>query len=330
MEDSKLARKGGELMKRLLVTGGAGFIGQNLIKAALESGWFVRSFDLVETSGIEHPSFEYIQGDVLEEKEVRLALKGCDAVVHLAAQVSVQRSFEAPKETMDINVKGTANVLDACKDLNIKRSIVASSAAVYGDQDSFPLLEELGGHFLSPYAESKWINEKQVLQAREEGMQAVALRFFNVYGPGQSTNGGYAAVIPKFIELMCAQKSPTVYGDGSHSRDFIHIDDLNTAILELLDLPWNEELSHVYNLATQSEISLLRLIDVINHSLLHKNIIKIPIEPNFTSEREGDIVRSLASIERLCSILNWRPKVDFQKAIDDLTELELRKEELGN
>lgn len=311
-------------MARVLITGGAGFIGSHVARVLLEHGFQVRSYDL-QPSNVEH--VESVQGNILDRNKLDSAVQGCDSIVHLAAQISVPHSIKEPEETMNLNVNGTQHIFDSAKKFGVSRILLASSAAVYGDAAEIPLEEDKIGTFLSPYASSKYENEQQVLEARKSGVEAVALRFFNVYGPGQSTDGGYAAVIPKFIELMCAQKSPTVYGDGSHSRDFIHIEDLNSAILELLDLPWNDELSHVYNLATQSEISLLRLIDVINHSLLHKNIIKIPIEPNFTNEREGDIVRSLASIERLCSILNWRPKVDFQKSIDDLTELELRKEE---
>ena len=320
----------GGLVRRLLVTGGDGFIGRNFVKAALQSGWIVRSYDLVDSHSFNHPSFEYICGDILDLENMSLAVKDCIAVVHLAAQVSVQRSIDEPDETMNINVQGTANVIKACLEHQVERLLVASSAAVYGNQEIFPLSEEFGGQNLSPYAESKWNNEEQVIRARKDGLNAIALRFFNVYGPGQLINQGYTAVIPKFITLMCNNKQPIVNGNGSHSRDFIHIDDLNKALLELLDFSWSDSLLPAYNLATQKEISLLKLVEAVNHSLLQMKVIDKEIQPQFTHERNGDVVRSIGSIKHICSILNWSPDTDFQNAITELVELELRKESQEN
>ena len=163
--------------------------------------------------------------------------------------------MEYPEETIEINVGGTANLLKACKTHGVTRFVMASSAAVYGSSDSFPLEEKHAGASHSPYADSKWQNELQVLEAKKEGMQAIALRLFNVYGTGQRHQGAYAAVVPKFIDAALKGQPVTVFGDGLQTRDFIHVNDVAQALLMLATEPWRKELEHVYNVCTQTEIS---------------------------------------------------------------------------
>lgn len=312
-------------MKVLLVTGGAGFIGGHVINHALSQGWKVKAFDLKPIRGINHPHFVSIVGDVTNLEEISTSTQGCDAVVHLAALVSVQESMAKPEKTHQINVIGTRNVIQACEQARITRLIVASSAAVYGNETKMPLSEHQAGACLSPYAESKWMNESQVLSARKRGMDAVALRFFNVYGPNQSTGGPYAAVVTNFIQQMCEGRRPTIYGDGSQSRDFIHASDLADAILRFVVIPAVDIAYHVYNLSTGVAHSISSLVEEINHSLRTFTNSHIEIIPRFETPREGDILHSEGSILRLKACLGWSPAIPFSKGIEELVKLGLKK-----
>ena len=239
-------------------------------------------------------------------------------MVHLAAQASVPLSVENPEETMEINVQGTQNVIDSCLENGVKRLVVASSAAVYGAAETLPLKEEAAGDLLSPYAESKWANEQQIIEARSKGLEASCLRFFNVYGAGQRSDGTYAAVIPKFVDMMAQGISPRINGDGLQTRDFIHVDDVCNAIMALIEGDWKAESHHVYNVATEKKISLLELVSVINTSLTKKVPEYVPLKPFHGENRAGDIRHSMASISRIKEVLKWQPTVDFQDGIDEL------------
>jgi nucleoside-diphosphate-sugar epimerase len=245
-------------------------------------------------------------------------MQGIDAVVHLAAQASVPLSIQTPNETADINIKGTEYLLNKCIRFGIKRVIMASSAAVYGENENFPLSEKDEGDLLSPYAESKWENEHQISKARDEGLEAVALRFFNVYGIGQRPDSAYAAVIPKFIDLMVQGKAPQVYGDGLQTRDFVHVRDVCNAILRFLDPVWYGGTHHVFNVATQTRRSLVDLIDEINSSLRELDGTHMALKPIFGSDRAGDIRHSMADITRLKNAVDWNPTVKFSDGIREL------------
>jgi len=304
-------------MPTLLITGGAGFIGGHTAAMAIQNGWKVRVLDNLSTgleakaNELERLGAEIIIGDVRDGETVNAAVRECDAVVHLAAQISVPRSIESPEETFEINVGGTANLLRACEINGVARFVMASSAAVYGTNDAFPLDEAHAGTFHSPYADSKWQNESQVLEAKNSGLEAVALRFFNVYGTGQRSDGAYAAVIPKFIELAVAGQAPTIFGDGLQTRDFVHVGDVAQALLMLAKEPWSSDFEHVYNVCTQTEISLLDLLSSI-HSVLKDVAPNIPLlPPNHAGERAGDIARSVGSKARLVSDTAWSPQVEF-------------------
>ena len=316
-------------MGELLITGGAGFIGSTLAKKALVDGWNVRIYDAVPNGGnqtlrqLQNAGAELIIGDVRNRETLSKAISGCDAVVHLAAQVSVQRSINNPDETMDVNVNGTAQVLDLCLLNGVERVIMASSAAVYGNLENLPLHEDDAGLTLSPYAESKWMNEKQIIDAREKGLNAAALRFFNVYGAEQKSNRAYSAVIPKFIDLMLDGIAPNVNGDGLQSRDFIHVSDVCTAVLSLLNGEWKAVNHHVFNVATQSKITLLDLIATINKILQNKSQHYIPIVPEFGPSLEGDIQNSMADIQRMKTTFTWEPLMEFQEGLEQMIQLRI-------
>ena len=313
-------------MSQLLITGGAGFIGSNFAKTSINRGWKVRILDNLSTGlqsiadELELNGAEIIIGDIRDELLLDKAIEGCDAVVHLAAQVSVPLSVSNPEETMSINVDGTSKVIAACLKHGVKRLIIASSAAVYGETESLPLKEEDAGHILSPYAESKWENETQIIDARKKGLQATALRFFNVYGDGQRPDGAYAAVIPKFADMMAQGIVPQINGDGLQTRDFVHVHDVCEAIYSLIEGDWKADKFHVYNVATQTKITLLELVEAINTSLSSFLPDYIHISPAHGPERVGDIRHSMASIERIQSTLDWSPKVGFEEGIKGLLQ----------
>ena len=311
-------------MGKLLITGGAGFIGSRLATTASKDGWEVSILDNLSTGlqsnaeSLEAKDVKVHIGDIRDKSLVTDLVAKSTAVIHLAAQVSVPLSIRNPKETMDINVKGTQNVIDSCLENGVKRLVVASSAAVYGEADSLPLNEDAAGQLLSPYAESKWANEQQIVEARSNGLEASCLRFFNVYGIGQRPDGAYAAVIPRFVDMMAKGIQPSINGDGGQTRDFVHVDDVCNAIMTLVEGDWKANSPHVYNVATQTRISLLDLVSIINKSLANKIENYSHLAPIHDLERPGDIRHSMASISRIKQVLNWQPSIGFQEGIDDL------------
>ena len=320
-------------MGKLLITGGAGFIGSTLAKEAQKSGWKVRVLDNLSTGfketadNLAENGVEVLIGDIRDQNILDKAMEGCTAVAHLAAQVSVPLSVEYPKETMSVNVHGTDLVIQSSISHGIERLVMASSAAVYGEAETLPLQEEEAGQVLSPYAESKWINETQILEARKKGLCATALRFFNVYGVGQRPDGAYAAVIPTFADMMAQGSAPQINGDGLHTRDFVHVRDVCSALLTLVQDDWKSEKHHVFNVATQTKITLLDLIGAINKAL-HRSMANFKeIVPTHGPERIGDIRHSMADISRIKATLGWRPMVEFEDGIEELVGERLRLSE---
>ena len=308
-------------MDRVLVTGGSGFIGSNVIEELMKS-FKVVNLDLKPSKNSE---IEQMIGDIRDKELVEKAVENCDIVIHLAAQVSVPLSIDYPQKTFDINIQGTQNIIDAAHKFGIKRLIIASSAAVYGEVSDLPLKEESAGQCLSPYAQSKWENETQIMLAREKGLEAIALRFFNVYGPGQSKDGTYAAVIPKFVEMLTTGKPPIVHGDGLQSRDFIHVKDLVRAIESLLECNWKLVDDHTYNLASQSQTTILELIELINSSIVKITPNFNIAEPNFEQSRKGDIIHSYADISKISNTLNWGPSIEISQGIEELVRMSLKQ-----
>ena len=316
-------------MGGLLITGGAGFIGSSLAKMAIQSDWKVKIFDNLETSTesianqLSDLGAEIIIGDIRNQKLFEESIQDCDVVIHLAAKISVQESFVNPDETYDVNVNGTKSVIEVCLANKITKFLFASSAAVYGDSLELPLKEESGGNVLSPYAESKWINEHQVSEARLNGLNATALRFFNVYGPGQKISGAYSAVIPTLINKMLKGERPIIYGNGFQTRDFIHVQDLCSAILSLLQKGNPLFKESVYNVASETETSLLNLVECINQCLKksasdYEELLPIHLDP-----RKGDVIQSKASIFRLERDIGWKPKITLSQGVEGLIKDQL-------
>ena len=313
-------------MAKVLITGGAGFIGSTVAINSLNRGHEVVVLDNLSSGSIkvlEHLKSlgaNTIIGDIRDSNSVINAMQGCDAVVHLAAQISVPASIANPQENNSINVEGTQLILDYCKQFNVKRVIVTSSAAVYGHDDRLPLQEEYAGDILSPYAQSKWKNEQQIIASRLSGQNAVALRFCNVYGPGQKADGGYAAVIPKFIDMMVNGKAPTMNGDGLHTRDFVHVDDVAKLILTIIENEWFALENHVYNVGTGNKTSLLDLVASIKKGLESNSIDTNNLSPIFGEDRVGDIRHSVADVQRVAQDYGWEAAIPFEQGIISLVE----------
>jgi len=310
-------------MPKVLITGGAGFIGSHTARLAHKMGWSVHVLDNLSTGlettflALESEGIEVTRGDVRDVGLIAKIVPGCNAIIHLAAQVSVPYSILQPEENHAVNVEGASVLIEAAQKHKVSRFIIASSAAVYGNADALPLDESEAGHYHSPYAESKWLNEEQILKAREQGMEAVALRLFNVYGPGQRADGAYAAVIPKFIELISQGSQPIIYGGGLQTRDFIHVDDVANALIMFSTIHWQEQFHHVYNLATGTECSILELVQTIQEIF---TIIRpgIPLrEPLHRPARQDDIQRSVSSIQRILKDTEWSPNIDFEHGLKE-------------
>lgn len=308
--------------KKILVTGGAGFIGSNLISALLELKNTVICLDNLSTGHykniepfISNPSFKFIKGDIRELKDCYRALKGVDYVLHQAALGSVPRSIENPIDTNDVNIQGFLNMLVASRDAKIKRFIYAASSSTYGDSKEIPKTEEIIGNPLSPYAVTKYVNELYAsVFAKVYNMECIGLRYFNVFGANQDYNGAYAAVIPLWVKQLINYESPIINGNGSYSRDFTYIENIVQANFLALSTPsnkiWKKEgITHeVFNIAFGGNTNLNELFKALrgNLSFFDSNISSI--EPIFGPKRDGDIPHSQASIEKAKKILNYKPK----------------------
>jgi UDP-glucose 4-epimerase len=296
-----------------LVTGGAGFIGSHLVERLLRDGRGVRVFDNLSSGdpamlGPRFADVEFIQGDLRDAGALGRAAQGVETIFHLGAEPSVQRSVADPQTCLDINVTGTLNVLLAARDAGVRRVVFASSCAVYGDDPVMPKRESMALTPTSPYAASKAAGEHlcQVASAIY-GVEAVSLRFFNVFGPRQRADSAYAAVIPVFLDRIERGDQPVIYGDGSQTRDFVYIDnviDANLAAAVAPDAP-----GRVFNVASGRSVSLLCLVDAIG------TIIGRRVEPRFEPARPGDVVFSEADITAARDTLGYRPQVEFQEGL---------------
>ena len=312
---------------RVLVTGGAGFIGHNLVKALISNQHQVNILDITPSEdsrvkALTQMGASYYRGDIRDSSAITRAGQDCTHIVHLAAQTSVPASVENPTLNDEINIIGTRNIIDFINSHDIKKIVSASSAAVYGNCDQIPLAEESAGDCLSPYAESKFQNESDLFNLVNENTGVHVLRFFNVYGPGQGTDSNYAAVIPSFVEKIISGQSPTIFGDGSQSRDFVEVSDVVGLILQIL-ADENDVPNDVYNVATQTETSILELLQLVSKSVTEIDpSIPIP-NVNFEGKRSGDIDISLANIAKVKSAFNWQPKQSIEAGIASLVGHEL-------
>jgi nucleoside-diphosphate-sugar epimerase len=305
----------GVYMVTYLVTGGAGFIGSNIVKTLLDSGNKIRVLDNFATGKrsnilpfMTHPNFEMFEGDLRSFHIVRNAVKGVDYVLHQGALPSVPRSINDPITTNDVNILGTLNVLEASREFGVKRVIYASSSSVYGNSETMPKQEDMPVAPLSPYALTKYAAERycQIYSSLYK-LETVCLRYFNVFGPNQDPTSQYSAVIPKFITDMINNVRPIVYGDGTQSRDFTYVD--NNVAANIMACTAPGVAGDVFNIACGERFTLLELVEFINDILGKK------IEPILSQDRAGDVKHSLASIRKAEERLRFKPLVNFKTGL---------------
>jgi UDP-N-acetylglucosamine 4-epimerase len=304
--------------KRILVTGGAGFIGSHIAEYLLKFGAkFVRVIDNLSTGTLnnithlfQYDNFEFIEGTITDYDFCLKATDGIDIVCHQAAVTSVPKSIECPQEYHDINVTGFLNILNAAKNNNIKRIVYASSSAVYGDDINLKKQEDVLGKQLSPYATTKYIDEIYAnMYTRLYGMECIGLRYFNVFGPRQDPNGAYAAAIPKFIQQLKKGVSPIIYGNGLQTRDFTYVVNIVNANFIGMTICNSECYGQAYNIGTGTATTVLDLVNNIS------NILDTNVTPIFVEKRNGDIEHSLADVNKAKKMLNWVPIVSFVDGI---------------
>ncbi len=301
--------------QRVLVTGGAGFIGSNLCDDLLKNDNHVVCFDNFSTGLIENiapflqnENFTLIKADIRSLEACHNAMQNIDIVLHQAALGSVPRSLNDPISTNEVNISGFLNVLIAARDANVKRFVYAASSSTYGDSQELPKIEENIGKPLSPYAVTKYVNELYAhVFGLNYGMQVIGLRYFNVFGRRQSPQGAYAAVIPKFVELLINHQSPKINGDGTFSRDFTYIDNViqMNHLAALTDNP--SATGEVFNTAVGQKADLNQLTAKLKDLLKQFDPVIEDIEIEHGPERNGDIPHSLASIEKAQTMLGYSP-----------------------
>lgn len=304
---------------RILVTGGAGFIGSNLVEQLLSDNRVtgVRVLDNFATGSGEnisaftaHPRFEFMEGDIRNYETCLQACEGIDLVSHQAALGSVPRSVNDPLTSNEVNITGTLHIFQAAKEKGIRRVVYAASSSTYGDHPGLPKKEENIGNPLSPYAVTKYVNELYArVYATVYGMELIGLRYFNIFGPRQNPGGPYAAVIPLFIRALLDNHSPVIYGDGQHSRDFTYVDNAVQANLLALFTESKAAVNQVYNIACGAQTSLLQLFEALKKEAGSK------LDPQFGSERAGDVRHSLADISKAATLLGYRPAVTIEEGL---------------
>lgn len=298
----------------VLVTGGAGFIGSNLVRSLVGSGERVRVFDDLSTGSADNlreleGAIDLIVDDVRDLEAVRRAVQGAEVVYHLAALPSVSRSVADPVTVNAVNVEGTLNVLVAARDERVRRVVYASSSSVYGDAPTLPKHEGMPATALSPYAASKLAGELYCgAFTRVYGLETVSLRFFNVFGPRQDPHSEYAAVIPRFIVRLLRGEPPEIFGDGTQSRDFTYIANAVQACI-LASSAGPRAKGEAMNVACGSRITILELAKALNQML------GTQLQPNFSNPRPGDVQHSLASIEKAERLIGYRPLVTVRDGL---------------
>ena len=310
---------------RILVTGGAGFIGSNLCQALLNNGNKVVCLDNLATGKHENltrlkenAAFNFIEGDIRDLDTCNKACANVDFVLHQAALGSVPRSLNDPLTTNSVNVSGFLNMLTAARDAEVKRFVYAASSSTYGDSRGLPKIEDKIGKPLSPYAITKYVNELYAdIYSQAYGIETIGLRYFNVFGRHQDPNGAYAAVIPKFVMKFINHESPIINGDGSFSRDFTYIDNVIQANVLSLKASGQEAINTVYNVAYGERTDLNQLTELLKRYLSHfdAKIAKVNVE--YGPERAGDVPHSLASIEKAQHLLGYKPQYDVEAGLQE-------------
>jgi UDP-N-acetylglucosamine 4-epimerase len=304
---------------RILVTGGAGFIGSNLVESLLKNPQveLVRILDNLATGTIKNieefvsnPKFEFLEGDIRNYEACLKATDGIDLVSHQAALGSVPRSINDPLTTNEVNISGTLNIFTAAKENRIKRVVYAASSSTYGDHPGLPKVEDAIGNPLSPYAVTKYVNELYAkVYANAYGLQTIGLRYFNVFGPKQNPAGPYAAVIPLFIKAVLDNEPPTINGDGEHSRDFTYVANAVHANECALFTQNAKAVNEVYNVAIGERTSLNQLFEMI------KEVAGSDLAPKYGPERRGDVKHSLADISKAKELMTYHPSVSIKQGL---------------
>ena len=300
-------------MPRYLVTGGAGFIGSHMVERLLADGHQVRVFDDLSLGKLENLAavrdrVEFIKGDLRDRAAVTNACKGIERIIHAAAWRSVPKSMADPVGYTEVNVLGTVHLFDAAVQAKVQRVVCVSSSSVYGETTAMPLREDAPTKPISPYAASKLVDELYCgLYARAFGLETVAVRYFNVFGPRQSLENDYAVVIPKFIVCLLKHESPPVYGDGTQSRDFTYVQNVVEGSILASQVPGVS--GEVFNLALGEEHSVLDLLHELNA------IMGLSIKPAFKPHRAGDVKRTLADSSKAATRLGWTGRIRFVEGL---------------
>lgn len=302
---------------KYLITGGAGFIGSHIARTLLQNGKQVRildNFSSGKRENLQGLDVELIEGDLRDLNAVEKAVKGIDIIFHEAAFVSVPESMEKPQECLDVNVSGTSQLFESARKSGVKRVVFASSAAVYGDSEAYPLSEDTPLKQLSPYAVSKRVDELYgELFTNQFGLDVVALRYFNVYGPRQRPDSMYAAAVPIFIRRILDSKPITVYGDGGQTRDLVNVKDVVQA--NILASKHPNAPGKIFNVCTGVETRLLDLLDIL-YQIFPNAPKHIHAEP-----RAGDIYRSIGTPKKIMETLGYQPQVSLANGLAEAVEV---------
>ena len=322
-------------MAKILVTGGAGFIGSNLCEALLQEGHEVVCLDNFATGKMENiqplldnfpDRFTLITGDIRKGEDCRKAVEEVEYVFHEAALGSVPRSINDPVTTNEVNISGFLNMLVAARDAGVKRFIYAASSSTYGDSASLPKVEEVIGKPLSPYAITKYVNELYAdVFARTYGMECIGLRYFNVFGRKQDPNGAYAAVIPLFVKKLMNHESPVINGDGEYSRDFTYIDNVIGMNKLAMTTENPDAVNQVYNTAYGERTTLKQLVSYLKEYLSEFDPEIAAIEVYHGPNRKGDIPHSLASIDKAKKLLGYNPKFSMKEGLKEAVKWYVHK-----
>lgn len=308
--------------KKVLVTGGAGFIGSHLVDALLNNGNKVVCLDNFSTGrrenlidALKNPDFSLIEGDIRDREICRKAVEGVNIVFHEAALGSVPRSIADPAESTSVNVAGFVNILYAAVKAGVESFVYASSSSVYGDEEKLPKKEECIGNALSPYAVTKYTNELFAANfALVYGMKITGLRYFNVFGPRQDPKGAYAAVIPRFVTALLHNESPVIFGDGSNSRDFTYV--ANVVSANLLAAAGEGSGHRVYNVAAGGRTDLNELFRLLKSALMANGVPCGNVDVKYAPGRAGDIPHSFADISRAEKELGYRSLFSIEQGIN--------------
>lgn len=311
--------------KKVLVTGGAGFIGSNLCETLLQLNSQVVCLDNFATGKRENlsafetnPNFTLIEGDIRNLEDCKKAVNGVDYVLHEAALGSVPRSINDPITSNEVNISGFLNMLVAARDAGVKRFVYAASSSTYGDSEALPKVEDKIGKPLSPYAITKYVNELYAdIFHQTYGIDTIGLRYFNVFGRKQDPNGAYAAVIPKFVMQFMDHENPVINGDGTYSRDFTYIDNVVQMNLLALTTSNEEALNEVYNTAVGDRTNLVELTQLLKKYLTEYDSEIAKVEVKHGPNRPGDIPHSLASVEKAKNLLGYDPQFKIEDGLKE-------------